>query len=72
MGDGTGKLARTPVRIGSGYASVAAGGEHSLAITTDGRVMAWGDNSFGQLGVGGAGAASGKSPVAVMVAGQGG
>src|SRR5262249_39952156 len=31
---------------------VAAGGEHSLALLANGTVMAWGDNSNGQLGNG--------------------
>lgn len=31
--------------------SLAAGKEHSVAVTRDGRVFAWGDGSFGQLGV---------------------
>ena len=31
---------------------VAAGRAHSLALTTDGRVFAWGRNSEGQLGIG--------------------
>jgi alpha-tubulin suppressor-like RCC1 family protein len=31
--------------------NVAAGTNHSLALTTDGRVFAWGDNTNGQLGV---------------------
>ena len=32
--------------------SVSAGFEHSLAVTTKGKVLAWGSNSFGQLGDG--------------------
>ena len=31
---------------------IAAGGLHSVAVQTDGSVIAWGDNSFGQLGNG--------------------
>src|SRR5918912_1514438 len=31
---------------------VAAGGDHSLAVTTDGTVWAWGSNTIGQLGDG--------------------
>lgn len=33
-------------------AQIAAGSEHSLARTPDGRVVAWGRNSVGQLGLG--------------------
>lgn len=29
---------------------VAAGGSHSLALTANGEVYVWGDNTFGQLG----------------------
>ena len=32
------------------YVQVSAGGEHSLALGSDGYVYAWGDNSYGQLG----------------------
>jgi alpha-tubulin suppressor-like RCC1 family protein len=31
--------------------AIAAGWEHSLALTADGRVLAWGDNSYGQCTV---------------------
>ncbi len=31
---------------------IAAGGGHSVALTADGNVYAWGDNRWGQLGVG--------------------
>jgi autotransporter-associated beta strand protein len=33
--------------------AVAAGADHSLAVTEDGRVYAWGSHSAGQLGAGG-------------------
>ena len=33
-----------------GVASVAAGAAHSVALTTDGSVLTWGDNACGQLG----------------------
>jgi len=35
---------------GRSVVAIAAGGKHSLALTSDGQVFAWGDNSFGQLG----------------------
>ena len=42
---------------------IAAGGLHSVALQTDGSVIAWGDNSFGQLGNGSF--TSSAAPVAV-------
>lgn len=39
---------------------VAAGGQHSLALTSTGQVYAWGDNSRGQLGLGPGRAASSR------------
>ena len=36
----------------SGVTAVAAGEEHSLALLSDGTVMAWGENRYGQLGNG--------------------
>lgn len=44
---------------------VAAGGNHSLALASDGTVWAWGDNSGGQLGNG----TTGYSAVPVQVVG---
>lgn len=32
--------------------AVSAGGRHTLALDSDGRVWAWGDNEYGQLGIG--------------------
>lgn len=34
--------------------AVSAGSQHNLAVSEDGRLFAWGDNSVGQLGDGGA------------------
>lgn len=36
-----------------GIVSVSAGRTHALAVTTDGKVVAWGSNGYGQLGSGG-------------------
>ena len=44
-------------------ATIAAGGYHNLALLTDGTLLAWGDNSQGQLG-GGVGADR-RSPASV-------
>jgi alpha-tubulin suppressor-like RCC1 family protein/PKD repeat protein len=32
--------------------AIAAGHQHALALTTDGHVMTWGNNTYGQLGIG--------------------
>ena len=44
----------TPVMVSglSGVSAVAAGGDHSLALLSNGTVMAWGANGSGQLGDG--------------------
>jgi len=54
-----------PIRVPglSKAKAIAAGGSFSLAVVGGGRVRAWGDNAFGQLGNGGA--ATGPAPVTV-------
>jgi alpha-tubulin suppressor-like RCC1 family protein len=53
-----------PVQALGGVTAIAAGGEHTLALLSDGEVMAWGANSNGQLGNGTQGEANGlPSPV---------
>jgi alpha-tubulin suppressor-like RCC1 family protein len=41
---------RPPNTLGN-VTAVAVGGIHSLALRTDGSVVGWGDNSFGQIGI---------------------
>lgn len=38
--------------VREGIVSVSAGRTHALAVTTDGKVVAWGNNGYGQLGSG--------------------
>ena len=55
LGDGTqlSHIALTPVQdMASNVIRVSAGASHSLAVSRDGFVWAWGDNSYGQLGNG--------------------
>ena len=44
---------------------LAAGSEHSVALTVDGRVFVWGRNTYGNLGAGAADAARHPAPAAV-------
>jgi alpha-tubulin suppressor-like RCC1 family protein/outer membrane protein assembly factor BamB len=46
---------RTPVRVGSdtNWAQAEAGQNHSAALRLNGTIWTWGDNDFGQLGIGG-------------------
>jgi len=78
VGDGTsGNLRPAPVQVvgvgGSGFlrdiVSVAAGDNHSLALRSDGTILAWGNNASGQLGNNNVPAGS---PVPVRVVGLGG
>ncbi len=60
LGNGSTANATTPVEVegpgGTGTLSnivaISAGGYHSLALTADGHVYAWGYNGYGQLGNG--------------------
>jgi alpha-tubulin suppressor-like RCC1 family protein len=56
LGDGTTTASFTPKQIDSGsmhkYTAISAGFNFSLAIKSDGTLWTWGDNSFGQLGIG--------------------
>src|SRR6185295_8238983 len=57
LGDGTVVSKLSPVQVsglgaGSGVVAIAAGSAYSLALKSDGTVLAWGSNSTGQLGDG--------------------
>jgi uncharacterized repeat protein (TIGR02543 family) len=59
LGDGTSTNKGTPTMVvfnnlqnGESINSVSAGENHSLAVTTTGRVFSWGLNNYGQLGDG--------------------
>jgi hypothetical protein len=81
LGDGhsgTNASAEVPVSVAgiSGATSIAAGTEHSLALLSNGTVMAWGGNISGQLGDGSHAdndvpiAVSGLSAVRAIAAGE--
>ncbi|MQY14335.1 hypothetical protein SRB5_44990 [Streptomyces sp. RB5] len=54
LGDGSDEDQHLPVEVdlppGVTVTAISAGNVHSLALTSDGRVLAWGGNGFGQLG----------------------
>ena len=56
LGDGTTRTRLAPVRVhlpaGTKARAAAAGLEYALALTRGGAVIAWGDNSLGELGNG--------------------
>jgi alpha-tubulin suppressor-like RCC1 family protein len=55
LGDGTNEtVSAVPVAVSglSGVTAIAAGANHSLALLSNGTVMAWGENEAGQLGTG--------------------
>ena len=55
LGDGTTTGRNVPSAvsgIGMGVEEIAAGGEHAAILKSDGTILAWGANGFGQLGDG--------------------
>ncbi|MEV4252004.1 Ig-like domain repeat protein [Spirillospora sp. NPDC049652] len=56
LGDGTATQRTIPIEVhlpsGVTVSQISAGHTHSLALTSDGRVLAWGQNNVGQLGDG--------------------
>jgi hypothetical protein len=67
LGDGTTTSRTTPVSIGglgSGVAAIAAGDDHTCAVTSSGGVKCWGADGDGQLGDGTLTSSSTPVPVA--------
>ena len=60
LGNGSTTDSDVPVKVrlpgGTKVTGIAAGGEHNLAVTSTGAVLAWGYNAYGQLGDGSTGA----------------
>src|SRR5262249_61585829 len=58
LGNGSNAPSPIPVQVklpaGVTVTAIRAGCDHSLALTTSGGLLGWGDNSFGQLGIGSA------------------
>ncbi|MDH4228644.1 MAG: RCC1 repeat-containing protein [Nitrospirota bacterium] len=54
LGAGANLAEAAPVQVGtaSNWKSVAAGGAHTVAIQSDGTLWAWGNNVYGELGLG--------------------
>ena len=56
LGNGSTTNSSSPVAVmlpnGTTITAIAADGANSLALTSTGRVLAWGDNTYGQLGNG--------------------
>jgi alpha-tubulin suppressor-like RCC1 family protein len=69
LGNGTTTNAMTPGPVslppGVTVTAAAAGGEHSLAIGSDGKTYSWGQNGYGQLGNGTT--TNSSTPVAVAL-----
>src|SRR5690606_39586501 len=55
-GSGTNTGSNTPVQVqapaGVTFTSISGGGDHSVALGSDGNTYAWGHNNYGQLGDG--------------------
>ncbi|MDQ1552852.1 MAG: hypothetical protein QOD50_2274, partial [Actinomycetota bacterium] len=73
LGDGSGMNSSVPVQVSgltSGVVAVSAGSAHSLAVKSNGSVVGWGYNGFGQVGDGTGGAGDDViKPVPVQVSG---
>ena len=74
LGDGTTTSQTQPVDVsglGSGVAAIAAGHAHTCALTTGGGVKCWGNNTYGQIGDGGACGENCRTPQDVSGLGSG-
>ena len=75
LGDGKNASSSVPVPVdrsgalaGKSVVAIEAGDSHSLALTSDGKVFAWGDNTWGQLGTGNT--SDGVVPMPVVASGD--
>ncbi len=69
LGNGTNstnQASPVPVSNATGIVAVSAGGSHSLALKSNGTILAWGDDGNGQLGDGGTNNTNQTSPVSVL------
>ena len=55
---------------GANAASVSVGIDHACAVLNDGKLMCWGSNAYGQLGIGVAGGSS-RTPIGSVNLGTG-
>ena len=62
LGDGRSADSLSPVSVSGAYRSVAAGGDHTCAVTSTNELLCWGSDSSGQQG-NGAGVANQPSPM---------
>lgn len=67
LGNGSVASKSTPTAISGGlkWQIIAAGGDHSLGLTQDGKLYSWGRNNVGQLGLNTLATAAVSSPVLV-------
>jgi alpha-tubulin suppressor-like RCC1 family protein len=69
LGDGTASNRSLPTQVSeatgplTGVVAIAAGGAHSLALTSDGIAWAWGDGNWGAMGDGGQAGRNRAAPV---------
>ena len=74
LGDGTTTDRRVPTLMAapanSVWTSVAAGFGHTLALAANGSLYTWGDNYYGQLGIGSTAATLARRGIASPVTGQ--